>query len=462
MLHLAALLVIIALGAAVRLWARRHGEFIGQDTWDYLVEARAIRDNGMRLPESIPPYAVKSPYDIPPLFFLILARLPQKNIEQWSKYVSVLFDCANTLAISGFVWLVFGNADAAVLAAAMFAITPASAVETLTFNARPFASLLFTLFAASLALFSQQHSLFWLAAASLLSSLIFLTHRMTLQAAVVACAGASLAFMDASFLVPIPAGFFLAVLLSGGYYLRVFRNHVAITSFWRRHIAERRRGSSLSFLGQSLSKMLFNPWMLFVLLFIPASPAESLLWAVSLSLFAAALVTALRPFGFLGENHRYLEYSALSSFALASLYITRNPSAIVVAAAAACVLVSLGVLAAYQKKLLSIPSNVQPPDFMDAVKAIGRSKRDVVLSVPDYSAPITFFTRKRVVCASSPTVWEKHQFLVFRERTDIPAVAKEFRAGLVLVSPEFDRKEFRKKWRAIFRNRSFVLYGTGA
>ncbi|MFH0974018.1 MAG: hypothetical protein V1817_04505, partial [Candidatus Micrarchaeota archaeon] len=235
------------------------------------------------------------------------------------------------------------------------------------------------------------------------------------------------------------------------------------------NIDKRRKMSFLRFAAFSLSKLLFNPWIVFSLAFVSCTPLQQALQIISLSLFAAALLTSFKPFAFLGENQRYLEYSSFSSFALASVFIVRNPTPLVFAVAAACVAVSVAVLAAYQRKLLTIPGNTQSREFLDAARAIKRSKRDVVLSVPDYSAPIAFFSGKRVVAASSPTAWAARPWLVFRDEMNVERVARDYGAGLVLVSREFDEaklnktltKTRKKNWRVAFENKSFVLYETG-
>lgn len=471
MLHLLAAAAAILLGVVLRLWNRRGGKFVGQDTWDYLLEARAIRENGGKIPEKIKSYAVDSPYDTPPLFFLLIERvLPEKNSYYWGKWLSVAFDAANAALIAAFVWLASGNADAAVLAAAFFAFTPSSTAESLTFNSRPFAAFLFTCFAILATVYAAACAWWLLLAAALGFFVIMMTHKMTTQAAIVASVGLVVATRNPAFLFPLAGGFLLAFVFAGSYYAKVLRGHLAVLSFWRKNIDKRRKMSFARFAAFSLSKLLFNPWIVFSFIFVAQTPLQSALQAISLSLFAAALLTSFKPFAFLGENQRYLEYSSLSSFALASVFIVRNPTPLVFTVAASSVAVSVAVLAAYQRQLNQIPENTQSSEFLDAARAVKRSKRDVVLSVPDYSASIAFFTGKRVLAASSPTAWAAHPWLVFREEMDVERAARDYGVGLVLVSREFDeaklnktrKKKTRKKnWRVAFENKSFVLYETG-
>ncbi|MFH0835978.1 MAG: hypothetical protein V1834_02335, partial [Candidatus Micrarchaeota archaeon] len=305
--------------------------------------------------------------------------------------------------------------------------------------------------------YSSSQSPLMLAAAGLAAFLVITTHKMTTQAIVLTSAVLSLAY-SAWFAVPVAIGFIAAFALSGGYYTRVLHGHAAILNFWRKHIGLRRKASALSFTVLSLSKLSFNPWMVFVFFFQPLSPAESLLQTVSLALLAAAVLTSLRPLAFLGENHRYLEYSTLSSFAIASLYLVRNPSLLVFAAAVACVAASLFLLYQYQRKIAS-PENIVSKDFLEAAEKIKKSKRDVVLSIPDNPGAVAFFSGKRVFAAPSPTSWEAMPFVVLPDERDVPALAGKY-CGLVLVSREKDEKKWRKIWRAVFENDSFVLYET--
>lgn len=453
-------------GAAIRLCGRRGGKLVGLDVWDYLLTAKAIKENGMRVPKENPYHAIKNPFDTPPFFYFLVALLPSGNLEVYSKYLSVAFDWLNASIIAAITFFVSGSVDAGLLAGALFMFTPSSTVESLAFNVRSFAALVFTIFVAVLALYSQTLSLTWLCAAAALFALIAMTHKFTVQAAVIVLVGLALAFWNAGFILIALLGATFAWLSFGKRYEAVLRGHAAILDFWRCNISER----GLRKLAGSLMKVAVNPWLIFA--FIPMlvgaawAGVNAFFFVVVASLVAAFVLTSFKPLAFLGENHRYLEYASLPAFALAAQYLVFNVGIFASSLVLACIVLSWLVITRFEAALLNSSEFTQTPAFVEACHAVARSKCNVVLCVPDFNTPCAFFSGKKTFTATSPTLWKANPWLVFRERLSLREAIK-CGVDMILVSRAEETEVTRKLASAgvekiqFFRNAEFAAFEVG-
>src|SRR5947209_6999169 len=241
-----AFLVALAL-AALALYLRVR-VFIGKrpggvDTWYYLASAEALRQQ-KRLPITLSQYLLHDPYEsYPAVFPLFLALLPKAFLRNNFWLISPIIDCVHLLVLYLLSFRLTDSVFAAGLAGLIYAVTPQLISETRNLNGRAFASLLLTITMLVLlrsAIPSSGPSAnltnpgdygLWLVGV-LLVAVLYNTHTSTTIAFLVSVATLSAVFGETRLLMAGLAGLPLAVLMSGGYYVRVIRNHLYAAPFW--------------------------------------------------------------------------------------------------------------------------------------------------------------------------------------------------------------------------------------
>src|SRR5215472_1315962 len=218
----------------------------GVDTWYYLASATAIRDQ-KRLPISLPQYLLHDRYEsYPAVFPLFLASLSPSWLRQYFWLLSPIIDALHLLLLYLLSFRLTDSVLAAATAGLIYAITPQLISETRNLNGRAFASLLQTV--AMLSLLRSvipgsgpsrlealgDNGLF--VVAILLIAVLYNTHTSTTIALLVSTATLSVVFGEPRYIVASLVGLPVAILISGGYYLRVIGNHLHAARFWLRNL----------------------------------------------------------------------------------------------------------------------------------------------------------------------------------------------------------------------------------
>jgi hypothetical protein len=219
----------------------------GVDTWYYLASADALRCQ-RRIPIRLPQYLFHDRSESYPIVFpLFLALLPEGWLRRNHWLVSPLIDAVQLLLLYFLAFRLTDSVLAAGTAGLVYAVTPQLVSETRNLNGRAFASLLQTL--AMLAVlrsaipsagpstaFFGQSDVAPNVVAALLIALLYNTHTSTAIAFLVATATLTLVTGQLHFIGLALLGLPLAIVLSGGYYLRVLNNHLHAAHFWIRNI----------------------------------------------------------------------------------------------------------------------------------------------------------------------------------------------------------------------------------
>ncbi|HTD79342.1 MAG TPA: hypothetical protein VK898_17005, partial [Chloroflexota bacterium] len=215
----------------------------GVDTWYYLASAEAIRAQ-KRLPIRLPQYLLHEDKEsYPAVFPLFLALLPQKWLQSYFWLLSPMIDAIHLLLLYLLAFRLTDSVLAAGTAGLIYAVTPQLISETRNLNGRAFASLLQTITmlvllrsaipssGPSATLTNPGDYGLWLVGV-LLVAVLYNTHTSTTIAFLVSVATLSAVFGETRLLLAGLAGLPLAVLMSGGYYVRVIRNHLYAAQFW--------------------------------------------------------------------------------------------------------------------------------------------------------------------------------------------------------------------------------------
>jgi hypothetical protein len=219
----------------------------GVDTWYYLASADAIRHQ-RRIPIRLPQYLLHDKSESYPVVFpLFLALLPRDWLRRNHWLVSPLIDAVHLLLLYFLAFRLTDSVVAAGTAGLIYAVTPQLISETRNLNGRAFASLLLTLCMLAMLrsdipssgptsmLLGQSETVPTIAAAILIA-LLYNTHTSTTIALIVTSAVLTVATGHVRFIALALAGLPLAIVLSGGYYVRVITNHVYAARFWVRNL----------------------------------------------------------------------------------------------------------------------------------------------------------------------------------------------------------------------------------
>ena len=210
-----------------------HGAGVDQWFWRaYIEKLRATRI----FPPQLPQFLLDQAQWYPPLFPVLLSKLPAKAFSQYGRYLAVLIDLLRLLVLVLATRWLSGSDQAAFVAGAAYSITPVLVTYNMQLNPRGMAALFLDLCWLTVAALLLKDATPWLwGVALLLAGLVLLTHKMTTQIFwFIALAGAAMSGrIELALLVP--GGMVAAYLLSGGFYRKVLSAHADIASFWRRN-----------------------------------------------------------------------------------------------------------------------------------------------------------------------------------------------------------------------------------
>jgi hypothetical protein len=412
----------------------------GVDTWYYLASAAAIRRQ-KRLPISLPQYLLHEDKEsYPAVFPLFLASLPPDWLQSYFWLVSPIIDVVQLLLLYLLTFRLTDSVLAAGTAGLIYAVTPQLISETRNLNGRAFASLLQTItmlvllrsvipsVGPSATLTGQGDYGLW-AIGVLLVAVLYNTHTSTTIAFLVSAATLSVVLGERRLLLAGLAGLPVAILISGGYYLRVIRNHLYAARFWARNISFTRahqvedsplfsnnngrddspRGLYRSRLGLGLRVLGENPFILAMLV----TPIPANLWAVHMYWWAVAILvwSMLTTFGgplrILGPGFHYMKTSVFPTAYALSVTVNIQEGAIsaVGLALLISVIASFAALAYFYRLMARRETEhtaQTPPNLAEAATFLKALPGERVLVLPTMYADFVAYGADKAV------VWGGH------------------------------------------------------
>src|SRR5207302_466626 len=408
----------------------------GMDTWSYLASAEALRAQ-KRLPISLPQYLLHDEKEsYPPVFPLFLALLPRDWLRSYFWLVSPIIDAVHLLLLYFLAFRLTDSVLAAGTAGLIYAVTPQLISETRNLNGRAFASLLQTITMLVLlrsAIPSAGPSAFltgpgdyglWIVGVVLVA-ILYNTHTSTTIAFLVSITTLSVMFGERRLLLAGVVGLPIAVLISGGYYLRVIRNHLYAARFWIRNVNYTRahqvddsplfstqNGSGTPRLGLYRSPLQLgvrvlgeNPFILAMLV----TPVPDNVWAAHMYWWAVAilawafLTTFGGPLRILGPGFHYMKTSVFPTAYVLSVTVNLQQGALsaVGLALVISILASFAALAYFYRVMARRETEhtaQTPPDLAEAATFLRSLPGSRVLVLPTmYSDFVAYAAGKAVV-----------------------------------------------------------------
>lgn len=389
---------------------------VGVDQWFWRAYIEKLRDTKI-FPPLLPQFLLDQAQWYPPLFPVVLARLPAAVFSQYGRYLAVLIDLLRLVVLVLATRWLSGSDTAAVFAGAAYAMTPLLVTYNMQLNPRGMAALFLDLCWLTAATLLLADGAAWLWSVALfLAGLVLLTHKMTTQLFwFISLAGAAMTGrMELALLVP--GSMVAAYVLSGGFYRKVLSAHADIASFWFRNwrwsgsnpILESPVYGEPGF--ESPTKYYrsgWGPWLRrlqFVIGFNPWTPAVLLIGLVAyvdgyvfsrieswvfvwLALcFAFALLTTLVPMlRCLGQGYLYgYNGSFPAALALGMTWSGLGNEAYWQAVVALTVLACLAGLTAFFRTLRNSRTMQVSPQLEAAIERLAALPKGVVMCFPQH------------------------------------------------------------------------------
>lgn len=391
-----------------------HG--MGVDQWFWRAYVESLRRERV-FPPHLPLFLLDKAQWYPPLFPVLLAKLPAWVFERHAQRLAVLIDLLRLLLLVWTVRWLSGSDMAAIVAGAAYAITPLQITYNMQLNPRGLGALFLDvtwLCVGGVLLFNAPLWV-WLIAL-LFAGLVLVTHKMTTQVFwFIALTGAGLA-LDVRLALLVPGSILAAFLVSGGFYGKVFRAHLDIVRFWYQNW----RGSGSNPVLESpvygepgyespgkYYRSGFRPWLRrlqFVLGFNPWMPAVLALGVVALYMghrfsqpeawifawlaltFAFALLTTIIPaMRCLGQGYLYgYNGSFPAALAMGLTWVSLGDTGYWQLIVGATVLACLVALMLFFRALRTSRTMKVDTDLDTAIQRLASLPKGIVMCLPQH------------------------------------------------------------------------------
>jgi len=389
----------------------------GKDAYYHLLAAKRIRSNDMRMPATLKELVLPGIYDYPPLLHYLWAIFPLKQhlkVERWS---SAFIDALHAIVVyffSGYFFSMIPSLEnqsfMAFNSALLFIMSPAlltigTGPRAYQGTPRTLGELLFSLTMCFSLMGYLNGTLIPFFLAMLFGALLCLTSKFAVQAMVFFYLIFALVTFKGYWIMLLVGILFAALVISKGHYAKVACGHFEHSRYYLRAISKRfyllTKRNSWKELKQTAHTIFKNPvnaakslffyhsWihllvnhpLLFGVLFISITKSPKGDQEISLLLLiwiAAGLIafilTSLKPFLFLGEAERYLEYILMPQVLYLGLsnYLNSTPYMILGYFLALYLFFSVGFIYGYRNKEKMLPGFKELADFISANDRIQR------------------------------------------------------------------------------------------
>ena len=210
-------------------------EGLGVDHWFWKTYVETYHRE-REFPPKLPQYLLDEQQWYPPLFPMLISRLPSAVFDRYNHLFAAVIDVVRMLLLLCVTALMTdGNPWALGAAALSYATTPILISYNIQLNPRGLGALfLDTLIVITVWILYLDGSIWLSLPILLLSGLILVTHKMTTQLFWFLCLWGGV-LSNEWFFALIPVSIVVALILSRGFYWKVLRAHWDIVTFWHRN-----------------------------------------------------------------------------------------------------------------------------------------------------------------------------------------------------------------------------------
>jgi len=408
------------------------GTNIGADHWFWNLYIETYRNNRI-FPPIISEYLLDEKQWYPPLFPLLISKLPKPIFDRLNFIIAILIDILRMMLMMTLLWIFNKDIQIICIAGIIYGLTPMLISYNMQLNPRGLGALFLDLLIVLIMIINQKSGPLWLwAIVSLLSGLILLTHKMTTQIFWFLCIAAGILLKEWIYFALIPTSMLIALIISKGFYINVLRAHWDIVTFWNRNwrklqahpikespiYGEPGYETPGKFHKKGIKGVLrhlfylwgFNPslWVLlfFCLLLLIISKNSHISnfdywllgWTFCITLFALA-TTFLPVLKCLGGGYLYLYNAAFPSAILITLILEINKSySVFVFIFVVSLIANLSVIISYYFKTSKRNTQSKDLEFDSAIEYLKNALPGVIMCLPfTFCDVIAYKTRKTVL-----------------------------------------------------------------
>jgi hypothetical protein len=177
-------------------------------------------------------FILEGQFDYPILFPFLLSFFNPKTIEKYQGLVAPFFDFLNNILIFIVAYYFTQSVAISIIAQIIYTFTPVIVLENSGLTPRSLGYLVFNLAFCSTLIYYLTNNPLALVGSVLFTTLIFITHRFAMQSLFFLSIFFSFYFNSVLFIGVFVIGFLLAIILTGGYYIRVLIGHLYNIYFW--------------------------------------------------------------------------------------------------------------------------------------------------------------------------------------------------------------------------------------
>lgn len=383
--------IIILIGSFPRFYLLFKYGWVGKDTFYHFIVAGSIKQKGFP-PRTIDQFVKPELYDYPPLLHVFLSYFDKKHYRK-IQYLSPVSDIVTGIVIFIFSYQYLGFQIASI-ATFIYLVTPFVLDNAFSLNPRSLANLFLVLSLFSWYNYYISAGIFWFILSILCSSLVLLSHRLTIQCWGILLIALSLWTRSWIPIVILALAIVVAVLVTRGYYLTVIRGHIAFVREFGRKFFDKRSQAERARTFPSIQYVVFNlPLLILIPLFLIyplqiQDPLSQFMLAWICSLVALSLAWVF------GEGVRHMICAVPAMAILWASWIVQNNFYIILVPLGGLSLIFLGYKIFRLEKNPGI-SGIISDQLMEAFNYINLHRRpgDILLCLPlDFTYNAAFFT----------------------------------------------------------------------
>lgn len=477
------------LGFMFEVYPRILNKSFGVDVWTHLLYLKEYHKQ-KGIPKEIDNgFLVPGRYDYPPAFILIMSKLPFKTVEKYEFIFSPFFDSVHLIIIFFISYFLTGSLVISLTTQLIYLAIPIIILENSSATPRSLGYSLFTLVFFLLFLFQENGNIYLIPLIIFFGSLIFLSHRFTTQGFLFFSIFFSLVNKNTIYIIIFAVSFFLAVILSKGFYLEVLKGHIGNLIFWYKkskyrfyhqvkgNYNEHRTNDFVFKLYNQFLKFppfvltITNPWTLFVFYFYfhGQSLNPIILNFTILVLFSYLLAVStiwIPKLRFLGEGQRYFELSAfptalISSISFHQVFEGSNKTLGLILYFSVGICAVLTILVIQRKAIIKDRLRSITPEMIQVFKYLKNLKnKPSLLCIPHQITTSTIYHTKCPVFVNADyksidKISDVYPFL----RKNIRQVMKENNLDWILLNQDYAGVSDLRigKYKKIFEFKNFII-----
>lgn len=470
------IIIIPILSFLLQAYPRLFNKYFGVDVWTRIIEADLIKRNHHRIPvkKISDGFILEGYFNYPPVFPWLLSFFPKKILFEKQGFIAPFFDSILNIVVAVIALQMTNNIYIALCAQAMYASIPLIVLENSYLTPRSLGYLNFVLAFYPLLLYSINHDPKLLAISYIFTVLIFFTHKFATQSLFFICIFFTFFDRTLLYVVTFFFGLLTAIIISNGYYFRIYQGHIGNILFWTKNYQYRfvhqvrglvKKKEKMDFVGQiyfllqKLSPLALigtNLWLLGVFLFLIAAifqwhilPIHNLMlikmvgWVVFFYIFAICVLSfdILIP---IGEGQRYLEMATVPTVLLSSIsffFLLQTPLRLyAIAVTAVIFLINFSLIFFLQWKGIIKDRNRSMTKDMEKIFAFLNSYKPIprILCIPhQITTMVLYNTNTQVLVDIESGTLQKIQDVFPILRKSVREIAKKYKLNILVLKKDY-------------------------